>query len=541
MNSTNIFAISALINGIVSITFGILVISKNWRDRMNQIFFFMTISFAVWSFSYWQWQLSTDYDTAMMWVRILSIGSLFIPILFYHWVIKLVNANTAVNKILLWLAYGAAMVILLFAKSNLFIAGLERKSFFQFWPNPGIAYNVYFSYIYLGLILYTVYLLLRSYKTAGDANKKGQILYIIFAVIFGFGGGLSNFPLWWGINIPPYGNFLAAAFPFLFGYSILKYKLFNAKTIATEILVFFIAVILLVEATLSASIIEAVLKTGIFIIVSIFGYLLIQSVYREVAQREKIELLAKDLEAANQRLRELDTQKTEFISFATHQLRAPLTAMKGYASLIIEGDMGEVPAKVSEAVSRMFESAKTMTSVVDDYLNVSRIELGSMKYNFEPLDMNALVNEVAGELKPNIMKAGLKFDYKVVGEGPWMVSVDPDKWKQVIANIIDNSVKYTPRGSLLVKLERVPNADGTIPVRFSVTDTGIGIAPGVMPKLFQKFSRADNANKQNIHGTGLGLFIVREIVNAHHGRVWAESDGEGKGSKFIVELPVIKG
>jgi signal transduction histidine kinase len=385
--------------------------------------------------------------------------------------------------------------------------------------------------------LYTVYLLLRSYKTAEDVNKKGQILYIIFAVIFGFGGGLSNFPLWWGINIPPYGNFLAAAFPFLFGYSILKYKLFNAKTIATEILVFFIAVILLVEATLSASILEAVLKTGIFIVVSIFGYLLIRSVYREVAQREKIELLAKDLENANERLRELDKQKTEFISFATHQLRAPLTAMKGYASLIIEGDMGEVPAKVNEAVGRMFESAKTMTTVVDDYLNVSRIELGSMKYNFEPLDMNVLVNEVAGELKPNIMKSGLKFDYKVVGEGPWAVSADPDKWKQVIANIIDNSVKYTPRGSLSVKLERVPNADGTIPVRLSVTDTGIGIAPGVMPKLFQKFSRADNANKQNIHGTGLGLFIVREIVNAHHGRVWAESEGEGKGSKFIVELP----
>jgi signal transduction histidine kinase len=157
----------------------------------------------------------------------------------------------------------------------------------------------------------------------------------------------------------------------------------------------------------------------------------------------------------------------------------------------------------------------------------------------EPLDMNALVSEVAGELKPNIQKSGLKFDYKAIGEGPWTVSADPDKLKQVIANIIDNSVKYTPSGSLSIALERVPNADGTIPVRFSVTDTGIGIAPGVMPKLFQKFSRADNANKQNIHGTGLGLFIVREIVNAHKGRVWAESEGEGKGSKFIVELPAV--
>ena len=276
MNSTNIFAISALINGIVSITFGILVISKNWRDRMNQIFFFMTISFAVWSFSYWQWQLSTDYDTAMMWVRILSIGSLFIPILFYHWVIKLVNANTAVNKILLWLAYSAAVVILLFARTNLFIAGLERKSFFQFWPNAGIAYNVYFSYIYVGLILYTVYLLLRSYKTAEDVNKKGQILYIIFAVIFGFGGGLSNFPLWWGINIPPYGNFLAAAFPFLFGYSILKYKFFNIRAIIAELMVFSLMIFMLIIVLMADNWTLRLVYGLFFVLTSVVGVILIK-------------------------------------------------------------------------------------------------------------------------------------------------------------------------------------------------------------------------------------------------------------------------
>ena len=537
MNPTNFFAVSALVNGIVSITFGVLVISKNWRDRMNQIFFLMTVFLGLWSFSYWQWQLSTDYDTAMMWVRLLSVGSLFIPIIFYHWVIKLVKVDYTINKIILWSSYAIVVGMLFFVNSDLFIASLEKKSFFQFWPNSGILYDIYFSYIYIGLILYTVYILLRSYYAATDRDKKGQLLYIIISCALGFGGVVTDFPLWWGINIPPYGNSLAAAFPFLLGYSILKYKLFDVRAIVSEILVFFIAIVLLIDATLSASIIELVIKLLVFVIVSIFGYILIRSVYSEIAQREKIEALAKELQKANDRLRELDTQKTEFISFATHQLRAPLTAIKGYASLVIEGDLGEASAEVRDAASRVFESAKTMTAVVDDYLNVSRIELGSMKYNLEPLDMSALVREVAGELKPNIEKSGLKFDLKVAGEGPWTVSADPDKLKQVIANIIDNSVKYTPSGSLSVALERVPNANGSIPVRFSVTDTVIGIGPGVMPKLFQKFSRADNANKQNIHGTGLGLFIVSEIVKAHKGRVWAESAGEGKGSKFIVELP----
>ena len=533
-----IFAISGLINGIIATTFGFLVITKNWRERPNQIYFLMTVSLAVWSFGYWQWQMATDYGTALFWVRVLSVGSLFIPVFFFHWVNLLIGKNN-VNSIVLWISYAMIVGILFFVTSPLFIASLQHESIFPFWPIAGRAYDVYFSYLYLGLIAYTAYLLVRSYLTKQDKNRKGQILYIILGGLLGFGGGLTNFPLWFGIPVLPYGNFLVAAFPFFLGYSVLKYKLFNAKTIATEILVFFICIILLVEATLSTSLLDGFLKTAIFIVVSIFGFLLIRSVYREVIQREKIEMLAKDLQKANDRLRELDTQKTEFISFATHQLRAPLTAIKGYASLVLEGDLGEVPAKIRDAGMNIFESAKTMANVVDDYLNVSRIELGSMKYNFEPLDMKALVGQVVEELKPNIMKAGLKFDFRAIGEGPWTVSADPDKWKQVIANIIDNSVKYTPAGgSLVAALERVPNVDGTIPVRFSVTDTGIGIAPAVMPKLFQKFSRADNANKQNIHGTGLGLFIVREIVNAHHGRVWAESAGEGKGSKFIVELPV---
>src|SRR3989339_1339114 len=138
----NIFAISGLVNGIVAITFGILVISKNCRDRANQIFFFMTLSLAVWAFSYWQWLLSTNYDAAILWVRILSIGSLFIPVFFYHWVILLINSKTLVNKIVLWFAYITAIVILFSAQSNLFIAGLEKKSFFVFWPNSGLAYDI---------------------------------------------------------------------------------------------------------------------------------------------------------------------------------------------------------------------------------------------------------------------------------------------------------------------------------------------------------------------------------------------------------------
>ena len=113
------------------------------------------------------------------------------------------------------------------------------------------------------------------------------------------------------------------------------------------------------------------------------------------------------------------------------------------------------------------------------------------------------------------------------------VNADIDKLKQVIENLIDNSIKYTPKGNIIVSLSKDIN---NRKVLFSVKDNGVGISNEVMPKLFSKFVRADNANKQNIYGTGLGLFIAKEITTAHKGKIWAESDGDGKGSTFFLEL-----
>jgi signal transduction histidine kinase len=276
---------------------------------------------------------------------------------------------------------------------------------------------------------------------------------------------------------------------------------------------------------------EQLINGSLLLLLVIFGIFLIKSVIKEVSQREKIELLATDLQKANARLTELDKQKSEFVSFATHQLRAPLTAMKGYASLILEGDMGVISEEVKNAIVRIYESSGTLTNIVDDYLNISRIELGTMKYSFEKIDLKNLVSDVMGELKPNIEKSKLDVVFDCDKTKKYTVKVDPDKFKQIIMNIIDNSMKYTPKGKINVGLSLQSGK-----VIFSVKDTGIGIAPEVLPKLFMKFSRATNGSRQNIHGTGLGLFVAKEIVNAHKGKIWAESQGEGKGSSFYVEV-----
>jgi len=354
-------------------------------------------------------------------------------------------------------------------------------------------------------------------------------------------GGGSVFATTFFNTIPPYPLILFSIYPAISGYAILRYQLFDVKVVTAQIFTFSLWIFIFVRVLVSQTAEEQIVNTLLLVVVILLGMLLNRSIVREVTQREKIELLASDLSKANDRLTELDRQKSEFVSFATHQLRSPLTAIKGYASLLLEGELGTLPddpkmgaMSAKKAVEVIFESTNTLVAIVNDYLNISRIELGAMKYAFETIDLKMLVEDVIAELKPNITKSGLTFTFEAESNGTdYRTTADRDKLKQVIANLIDNSIKYTPKGSMTVSLvhDKVRHL-----LVFKVTDTGVGIAPETLPRLFQKFSRADNANKVNIRGTGLGLYVAKQMIDAHHGTIRAESPGEGKGSTFVVEL-----
>ena len=526
-----LFAISGLVNAIASISFGVLVIWKNWRSKENQVFFLMTATLAIWGISYWRWLQSADYETAILWVRLLAVGSVFIPTFFFDWVGLLLKRGKRVRN-LVSISYIAAILVALFANTEYVIHSLERKLFFSFWPNPGLFYTVYFWILYVGVILYAVHTLYHCYLEEKDPHSKGRLLYVLWGAILGFGGGFTNFLLWYGIQIPPYGNFLVAAFPFLLGFSVVRHGLFNAKTIATEILVFFIGVILFIQLILSNSPLEYLLRGAFFVLVIFFGILLIRSVYREVEQRERIEKLAKELEKANERLKELDQLKSEFVSLATHQIRGPLTAIKGYASMMRDGDYGEVPARIKGTVDIIFESSNALTTVVQDFLDISRIEQGRMQYDFSVFNLSELTYSVAELLTPNVERKKLLIKLEI--EPNIVVEADAGKMRQIIGNLIDNAVKYTSRGHIIVSLKKL----GTV-ARLSVKDTGVGIKPETTSKLFQKFSRAEDANKANILGTGLGLYVAKKLLEAQKGRIFAESEGEEKGSTFFVELNTV--
>lgn len=526
------YAYSGLFNGIIAMSLGALVISYGWRDKINKVYFLLAASTALWGFGYWLWLNSTSIDSALFWIRIASIGSLFIPISYFHWV-SLVLGIAHDKKKIIRASYLISIIFLLFSFSDFFISGVQQKLFFDFWPNPGILYSLYLAFIYFGLFSYAIYLLFKKYKLSAN-HKKSKILYIILGSIAGFGGGATNFFLWYDIAIPPYGNFLVALYPIILAYATLKYELFNAKLIATELLVFIIWIAIFAEVLLADSFKEKILESGLLIFVIIFGVLIIRSVLNEVRQKEELAKLSSKLQKANEHLKELDKLKSDFVSIASHQLRSPLTVIKGYSSMMLEGSMGGLSEKAKHAVDRMYKSSERLINFVNELLDVSRIERGKMQYNFERADICEVVESVVDEFQQIVRtKNGLKLEFIKPDRPIPDLSLDKIKIRQVIVNLIDNAIKYTPRGKIEVSILKQQKS-----VEVRVLDTGIGMERGDINKLFDQFVRGDGVVKISGTGSGLGLYVAREMARGHKGDVTVISSGKGEGSTFILSLPI---
>lgn len=263
--------------------------------------------------------------------------------------------------------------------------------------------------------------------------------------------------------------------------------------------------------------------------------MLIRSVKQAVRQKEEIEKLAHKLEKANAQLKILDKMKSEFVSIASHQLRSPLTSIRGYSSMLLEGSFGKLPPKAKDAVERIAESSRFMASSVEDYLNVSRIQAGNMKYEYSDFNIKDLAERIADDTRQTAIKKGLLLTFKSDITKRGIVHADIGKTRQIIDNLLNNSLKYTKKGFTEVFVHDKPKEKK---IFVDIHDSGIGMSPKTLEDLFGKFERASNANEVNVTGTGLGLFIARKMARDMGGDVVATSEGEGKGATFTLILPL---
>jgi signal transduction histidine kinase len=253
---------------------------------------------------------------------------------------------------------------------------------------------------------------------------------------------------------------------------------------------------------------------------------------------ENVERVNKDLSKTNkklkdayERLKQLDSAKNEFISIASHQLRTPLTSIKGFISMIREGDYGKIDKETDEALRKIFISNERLIKLVNDLLSLSRIESGKFGFIFKQNEIGPLVKSIVDNFKIEAEDKGLKVKYQKSKKAITPFVFDKDKIYEVVSNLIDNAIKYTNKGEVAVSLEGFDDK-----IKITVSDTGKGMEVDEADYVFEKFRRGIESSNLNTEGVGLGLYVCRKIVDAHKGKIHAESDGLGKGSRFIVEL-----
>jgi len=550
----------------IDLSLGLLVLIKGSGAKANRTFFVLAMLFFVWiGASFLEDEivnpavidllLKIDYTSAFFAIFYFSV--------FCFDLAEFKIRNSIMFKIAKVLFFSVPAIFgLLVIFTNSIVVG------FEILPggiNPilGRGEPLYDLFIVLYMILGLAFLA-RRYRTT-TSEKKAQIFYVILGLfIFLLIAILTNVVLVDLIknsrNYTLYSRFgiFSSIFFILFsGYSIVKHRLLNLKVIATEVLSLGILIFSLLQVLNSQTSLELIFNGIIFLALLVLIIMLVRSVENEVKRKNQLQKLTDSLAETNDKLRvinakleRIDATKTDFIYIASHQLHKVPTPIKGYLSMLLEGSYG----KLSKEQRRVLENIKLANdrqiNLVDDLLNVSRMEYGKVKLDFKEQQLEDVCQEIYDTVRPVAEEKGLKFTYEKPKAALPKLILDKGKIFEAIFNFVDNAVKYTSKGRINLKIETDINShcelsegdDGSRGllsgpvIRVTVADTGVGIAKESLPFLFAKFSRNDKANL-NIEGTGLGLYVVKLMIEAHGGRTWAESDGEGEGSRFIIEIP----
>jgi len=228
----------------------------------------------------------------------------------------------------------------------------------------------------------------------------------------------------------------------------------------------------------------------------------------------------------------IERMKTEFVSLAAHQLRTPLSAIKWTLKILLDGDLGELNPEQRDFVQKTYKSNERMIDLINALLDVARIEEGRYLYKPNLAEFEPIVQFVVNSYKEEIEKKGLKLEFQKPEEKLPKVMLDVEKIRLVLQNLIDNAVKYTPPGGQLT----ISIKDAKKEIEFSIKDSGVGIPQDQQERVFTKFFRAANVMRMDTEGTGLGLFISKNIIEAHKGRLWFESTDQG--TTFYFTLPI---
>jgi len=499
------------------------------KNRESFIFFLFTVAISLVSFlTFFLYFSCGDEGRAIFLDKLLYIPGIFIPVLIYHFSLEFCKEKNIKLRRLLYVGYFFSFIFACLTQTNYFVKGIFNYQ----WGCHTVAqigHNFWVALVFPYVLLALFVLFKKAKELHKFDNERFQIIYVAIGIIFFLPYGLEILPAY-KISIYPFGYLALPLFALIVSYTITEKQLF-APTLATHILVSAILIFLFTFIMFPQMEIEfgIVGRLVFFIFIAFLCFLLLRYSSQEAKRQE-------ELQRAYSELKTLDDAKTEFLSIASHQLRTPLTAIMGYASMLKEGVYGKIPEKAQKAIDYIHQSSVRMIGLVNDLLNVSRIQTGKVQLKLEDVLIESLIQESIEDVKLLAQQKNLFISFEKPAQPLPMIKADREKLKQIIINLLDNAIRYTDKGGITVKCQKTETNNCLI----SISDTGQGMELDEINKLFKSFSRGKAGLSTHTQGTGLGLYTAKKFIELHNGKIWAESEGHNKGSTFYIELPIEK-
>jgi len=499
-----------------------------WNGKhllLNRLLLFIAVLFSFWTFmNLITWTNVHSDFILFIWSFFLLISSLILMYCLYFVYVFLYKKDISIKLKIIFLSLLAPIIVLAPTYLNLKGFNITACDAFGFEQLP---FQVYYLLLGVLVMIWIFVLLVRQYRISTN-NFKKQIILMgtgIELFIFSFFGlefvlsFLARVGILFESDLELYGLFGMVIFMIYISILIVRFGIFNAKLIATQALMWGLVILIGSQFFFIKTDVNFILNGIGFVAAIILGQLLVKSVKKEIKQKEQLEVLLQ--------------QRESLTHLVTHKVKGAFTRTKYIFAEMLENTFGVLTPELKNIAQKGLESDNTGIQTVDLVLNAANLQTGTVKYDMKQVDFKNLVSEVFEEMK--ISAEERKLEYKInISDGEYKINGDSFWLKEVVHNLIDNSVKYTEKGSVFVNLEKKQDK-----IFFSVKDTGVGVTEEDKKNLFKEGGRGKDSVKINIDSTGYGLFTVKLIVEAHKGKIWVESEGQNKGSTFFVELNAI--
>jgi len=528
---------STVIASVGGVLLALLVLLRAKRNIGNTFFSLMSISLSlVVATNYFSLTSKDSSEMTLFWIRAVMFLVPFLMVFLFYFSRSYLSQNYKFNlkEFIAVLALTVGMSVINILPITYSGVKIDQAGVIVPETGFGLILNGFFILPLFGISILSMS---RNSKNAINSNDRKRIQFALYSFLVTFGIQIiTSFvvvSLFNYTNLVPVGSFLIFFFVIVITISIFRLKTFNLNMIGSVVFVVILAVLIFAEIFTTKDWQELVYKIILFLAVSFIGYEFIKSILDEYRLRKKVEHLAKELEQANVHLKELDAEKDNFISMASHELNSPLAAINGYLSMIVDDKIGgKLSPQHQQFIDNIYTSSKRLAHLVKDLLNVSRIEQHRIHLIYAETDMNKIIEQAVAEAKPNIEAQKHQITLDLDDDLPKTFG-DVDRITEVVINLLGNAIKYTPPKG---KIKIISKKEGDF-LKVSVADNGIGISKEGKAKIFGKFEQG-NISRDERKGTGLGLYIVKNLIELHKGKIWLESR-EDRGSTFFFTLPIL--